>query len=393
MRKPTIRKRINHFLLRAGRRLQLRRVFAYPEHLQVVSTHACNLRCLNCSKTYYTTDNQHLSAEVYRRVRDSLFPYARSLSLEGLGEPLLGPLFPEMLEDAAKQSLKICFVTNATRLDDKMIKQIVRVGADVAISLDGATAETHERSRPGSRFSQVLESFARFQEERKARPDTDFHLNISTVVNRLNLDEISGLLSIAAKYGITTVCLMNPGVGDRTDLFAREAIGAFPDLFASRIGGLVEQARTLGVHLDYPRLLSGSAPLPGNGTIQDVPPSDSPAPNRSSSPTPDQRFFPARCMDPWNMVYIDVDGWVRWCCRATGVAMGNLLEHDFWDIWNNEHYRSLRGCINTNNPPEFCRSCNLNWGVTGGDERYVEKLKAMGITLPAPPRIGITWGK
>ena len=98
-------------------------------------------------------------------------------------------------------------------------------------------------------------------------------------------------------------------------------------------------------------------------------------------------------MDPWNMVYIDVDGWVRPCCRATWVGMGNLLTEDFRDIWNNRHYRDLRGSINTNNPPEFCRTCNMNSGINRGDERHVERLKAMGIALPEPPRIGVTRNK
>jgi radical SAM protein with 4Fe4S-binding SPASM domain len=247
----------------------------------------------------------------------------------------------------------------------------------MTVSLDGAKAETHERSRRGSQFAQVMEVFAQCQSERRARPNTQCHLSISTVVNRLNLDEVGGILEIAAQYGIGTLALINPGVGDRTDAFAGEAIGRFPDLFASRIGAIVERARMLGVHLAYPDLPSDEPSAPRNSQES----------GRGGLPG---RLFPGRCLDPWTMAYIDVDGWVRPCCRALWIGMGNILAENFRDIWNNEHYRNLRGSVNTNNPPEFCRTCGANSGINRGDERQMERLRAKGIALPQPPRIGIT---
>lgn len=377
-------KKINHFLLRVGRRFQLRRVWAYPEIVQLIPTNACNLHCKNCPKTYYATDNRHLHPEVYARVRNDLFKHIKVLNLQGLGEPLLAPLFPKMLEEAEEYGLKVVFVTNATLLDRALIKKLIKIGANVTISLDGANAETHEKARPGSNFSQILDAFALFKEERKVQGNTGFLLHINTVVNRMNVDEIDGIIDIAAKYGINLVNLINPGVGDRTDEFAVAAIGKHPHLLASKIDSLIKKAKLLGIGLLYPVFAAA------NNQPQDA----EHKPESQKSPSKpihqNKRLFPGRCLDPWNMIYIDVDGWVRPCCRVLWLGMGNILENSFWEIWNNKHYRTLRKHINSNNPPDFCRTCDMNWGINLGDDLYVKKLEEMGITLPKPPIIGVT---
>ena len=377
-----IREKLNHFLLRVGRRLELRRVWAYPETLQLVPTNACNLRCKNCPKTYYPTDTRHLSSDVYTRVKEALFKNIRVLNLQGLGEPLIAPLFPQMLEDAEKHRLKVIFVTNATTLDRAMTKKLVKIGAIITISLDGAKPETHERARPGSKFSQVMEVFDIFKEEKQRQESSGFVLNINTVVNVMNVNELEGIIDIAARYGINCINLINPAIGERDDEFAKGAIGNHPELLSSQINDLIMKAQTKGVYLSFPDFILKYAKKNGND-------SHNLKRDETSETILGKRLFPGKCLDPWNMIYIDVDGWVRPCCRAIWLGMGNILENTFWEIWNNKHYRELRGCINTNNPPDFCRTCNTNWGINRGDEFYLEKLRQRGIQLQDPPRIGI----
>lgn len=374
--------KLNHFLLRVGRRLELKRVWAYPETLQLVPTNACNLRCKNCPKTHYSSDNRHLSPEVYKRAKEDLFRNIRVLNLQGLGEPLLAPLFPQMIDDAENYGLKIIFVTNATTLDKVMIEKLVQIGATITISLDGARPETHEMSRPGSKFSQLMEAFELFKEEKQKQVNSDFVLNINTVVNTMNVNEVEGIIDIAGRYNVKCVNLINPAIGERNDEFAKIAIGNHPELLSSQIHYLIKKAISIGVHLSFPDFILKFC----NSSKSD---------NKDSSPDykreerRDNRLFPGKCFDPWNKIYIDVDGWVRPCCRAIWLGMGNILENSFWEIWNNEHYRGLRGSINTNNPPDFCRNCNMNTGINRGDEFYIEKLKQRGIQLPDPPLIGI----
>jgi len=367
-----IRRKWNGALNRLSRRLFLRRALGLPREVQIVPTNACNLHCRACPKTHYPTDNRHLSPDVYERVKRELFPAVRILNLQGLGEPLLAPLFRQMVKDAKAFGLKIKFVTNAMSLDEDVMREIVTAGADVTVSLDGARAETHEDSRTGSKFSVVIDALSEFQTLQQKIQNDDFHISINTVVTKRNVGELEDIIDISAKYGVSALTLISPGVGDRKDDYAQDVISHYPDLLSSRMEGLIRKAREKEITLFHPAFAH-----PSSNKQQDERPSGG-------------RLFPGTCLDPWRQTYIDVDGWVRPCCRAIWVGMGNILEKPFKKIWNDVHYVRLRRFVNSNNPPEFCRGCTNWWGITLGDELYMESLKARGITLPAPPEIGVT---
>lgn len=370
-----LKRKWNHLLLRAGRGYNWRRVFAWPQVLQIVPSNACNLHCRNCPKTYYPTDNQHLASYVYEQVRKQLLPHISSIILQGCGEPLCSPLFPSLIEDAERFKLHVSFVTNATLLRPEMISRLVRCGAEVTVSLDGGTAETHEAARPGAHFSRIMQVFASFADERQRHPGTGFRFNINTVVNRMNAHELPMILELAGRHGASVLNLINPGVGEREDDYALAAIGHYPELLTRQLPALRRRAAELSVYLSVPPFFEDPALAPA-------------AARPLAAAPPASRLFPQRCLDPWTMTFIDVDGSVRPCCRALWLDMGNILEDSFWAIWNNKHYRRLRAHINSNNPPAFCRNCNTSWGITGGDEHHVRKLRHRGIELPKPKKIG-----
>ena len=388
-----------NFLARLNRRFEPRRAFGYPQHLQLSPTNACNLRCSNCPKTHYPTSNQHMPPEVYRQVKEQLFSHVSILDLQGLGEPTMAPLFPQMLEDGHRHRLKVKFTTNATLLKPPMIEELVAMAAEVTVSLDGACAETHEASRPGADFERVIEALTEFRRATEKLASSGrrggFVLNINTVVSVNNLAEIPELISIAAKCRAMRLTLINPGVGERTDEFARAAIGNHPDLLRRQIAQLRQLAQECGVMLIYPPFFH-EAPLMA---VAEAPSPDAQQPAAQEKLTdangfilPNaKRIFPGKCFDPWQMIYVDVDGWVRFCCRAVNYGMGNVLESSFKEIWHGDHYQRLRTSVNSNCPPAICRDCVAPWGITHGDEEFCQKLAQREIRLPEPPLIGVTY--
>jgi MoaA/NifB/PqqE/SkfB family radical SAM enzyme len=340
---------------------------------------------MQCPKTWYDTDNRHMSREVYARVREQVLPHARVLNLQGLGEPMLSPLFGTMLDDAERHGLRVLFVTNTMFFKPGYVDRLVGLGAQITVSIDGACNETHLESRPGNDLDGVLSVLRSFRDARARQPGTGFELHINTVVTTRNVDQLEGILDLCIPLGISGYQLINPGVGPRTDEFARDAIGNEPDRLAARLPALVRKAETHGIRMSYPQFGSSGSPNSETTRKESVPAERPPRPaatRRGKSP------FPGKCRDPWNSVYIDVDGWIRPCCRAIWIGMGNILLEPFERIWNNHEYRTLRRTIHGEGPPAFCRNCNTGWGITRGDERYIEKLEARGIRLPRPPRIG-----
>lgn len=357
------------------------RADAWPETLQLAPTNACNLRCSQCPKTWHETDNRHMRPEVYRRVREQILPHVREVHLQGLGEPMLSPLFGAMLDDAERLGLRIHFVTNSHFLDEGMAARLVRAGADATISIDGACEETHQWSRPGNALALVTRALDALLAERRRQPESRFTLRVNTVVTTKNAGELLAILELCGRYGAISLQLINPGVGKREDEFARAAIGNHPELLREQIPRLRARAKELGVELQIPEYFWPRPPEPAAGGAAGA------CAAGLLSFLGAQRLFPGVCRDPWRMVYVDVDGWVRPCCRALWVGMGNLIYEPFESLWNNEVYRALRASIHSDNPPAFCRDCTLGWGITCGDERFVEKLEARGIHLPPPPRI------
>jgi MoaA/NifB/PqqE/SkfB family radical SAM enzyme len=372
-----IRRKINSGLNRISRKLELIRVVGLPYEIQLVPTNACNLRCKSCPKTYYGTDNRHLSPEIYERVKRELFPHIRILNLQGLGEPLLSPVFPQMVEDARLHGIKIKFVTNATKFTPGLMKQLVECGGDVTISLDGASSQTHEEARPGADFSLIVDVMKEFHALSSQFPAAGFSMSINTVVTRRNVHELGSILELGIEFGISSLNFINPGVGDREDEYARDVIGHYPELFSEQMKQIIPKAKSHGILLQYPHLTGSQVPKSSNSAEE------------KKESFSGKRLFPGKCYDPWRLAYIDVDGWLRPCCRAVWIGMGNIMEKPFRKIWNDAPYKDLRRFVNSNNPPDFCRTCTLWWGITLGNELYMDELKKRGIDLPPPPFIGI----
>jgi len=348
----------------------------YPLELQIVPANACNFRCLACPKSQYDTDNRMLHRDVYARVREQVLPWVREVNLQGLGEPMLSPLFPAMLADARSLDLPVKFVTNASRFTPGNVADIVATRGEMTISIDGARRETHEESRAGADWDQQMAALAML----KAALDSParhpaFVFRVNVVVTTRNLGELEGIMEIAARHGAASVWFIAPAMGDRADDFARDAITYHEDAFRARMPAVREKAKALGIDPIFPPYML-RPPVRASAAAEA---------GRPSRPDP---LFPQKCMDPWRTVYVDVDGWIRPCCRALWVGMGNIMTQDFRAIWNNVHYRALRRAIHSDAPPDFCRECTLPWGITGGDADYMSKLESLGVSVPPGPRIG-----
>ncbi len=318
-----------------------------------------------------------LEPVVYAKVREQLLPHARLVDLQGLGEPMLSPLFFPMLADARTMGLEVRFTTNGSLVTRESAVEIAASPVRLALSIDGATALTHEDSRPGSNFAQLLDALRAIRDAATSPAAHPlFRFEVNTVVTRRNLDEVPDILKLAAVHGAGAVDLIAPGMGDRDDAYARDTIGRHEALFAEHLPAIRATAALLGIKVTVPPFLAqaGSEDLPA-------------PPPRGGA------IFPQQCPDPWRTVYVDVDGWVRPCCRALNIGMGNILEEDFWDIWNGHHYLRLRQALSSDAPPSFCRDCTLPWGITAGDSNYPAKLAERGIILPPPPDIGYSWDK
>jgi MoaA/NifB/PqqE/SkfB family radical SAM enzyme len=104
----------------------------------------------------------------------------------------------EVYETLAKGGTEIKIETNGLDLDDQACDRLKALKvACVQISIDGATAATHEKLRPGSGYQKAWDAIDRLV-ERGLEPELVF------IPNRLNVDDAVKVYEQAAERGVRT---------------------------------------------------------------------------------------------------------------------------------------------------------------------------------------------
>lgn len=179
-------------------------------HLILAPTHACNLRCRHCYLPDHKTEL--LSKDVVFRVVDEWSDIVlrergrfRGIFHVKGGEPLVVPYFSELLQHVVeKQTLWFMITTNGTLGDEQLYDQLARANqalaghVTVVVSVDGATASTHELLRGSGQFAPTIE----FIRELRSR---DVQVYMNSVIHRDNLHEIPKFIAMAKALDIAQV--------------------------------------------------------------------------------------------------------------------------------------------------------------------------------------------
>ena len=160
-------------------------------------TNRCGARCITCceesgpDKAWRDELLRDEAVALARRIVESGIPYVAF----GGGEPLGAPYCWELFELLAAGSVALKIETDGTRIDDAAAERLVRLGVQcVQVSVDGATAATHERVRPGSSFDAATAAIRRLA-SRGLAPQLVF------VPTRWNLGEAVAVYDLAVELG------------------------------------------------------------------------------------------------------------------------------------------------------------------------------------------------
>lgn len=188
----------------------------YPTFLEIdlPNTH-CNVglekpspshpACVMCERAspLFIPENDRLK-EVIAKI-SHLMPNIDNIHIQGVAEPFFKNLFFEVLDllDFDKYSEK-CFVsltTNGTLFNKQTRSEYLRrcPKSVSTFSIDASTAETYKKIRILPLFDKVLENLYDYSKERDKKNQ---FLRISNNINILNVDEVVGMVHIAAKANV-----------------------------------------------------------------------------------------------------------------------------------------------------------------------------------------------
>ena len=157
-------------------------------------TKTCNLSCKHCrAEAVEGNEPDQLNTLEARRFIDSLtdFVEAPILIFSG-GEPLCREDIFGLLILAKEKGLRTALASNGTLIKEEMARRIKEAGVSrVSISLDGASASTHDS------FRQVKGSFELALQGCKNLKKEGLSLQINTTLTRYNLREMPDILNLA----------------------------------------------------------------------------------------------------------------------------------------------------------------------------------------------------
>lgn len=328
-----------------------------PSFLQIEPVGQCNLRCKMCAIQFRTDGPPHgplafMPYETFTQLIDQ-FPTLAELQLQGLGEPMMHPQFFDMVAYAAARGVKVSTNTNLTLLNPRRAERCVTSGLDTLhFSIDGATAATYEAIRVHAHFERVLGNLALLQETRARMASDSPRLRMVSVLMRRNLHELPDLVRLAHRYGVGTLFVQHlcHDFGEaslpehyrpmRAFVDEETVLAEDPSRVDHYFAAARETAAALGVDLRLPNLRPRLHP-PG---------------------TPGRE----RCSWPWTGAYLSYQGLAMPCCMVSTpdrANFGNMATLGVEEIWNGEQYQAFRDRLDSDDPPEICRSCAVYRGV------------------------------
>ena len=168
-------------------------------------TQACNLKCKHCyndASEHPSTDE--LSTEEAKKLLEELAEWGVKLLIIDGGEPLCRRDFFELAHYASMKGLRVVVGSNGTLIDDVVAMKMRKAGIQaVAISIDGASAESHDK------FRGEKGAFEKAMKGVKACKRVGLPFQFNTVIRRQILKEMTDILKMAVDFGATAVELFD----------------------------------------------------------------------------------------------------------------------------------------------------------------------------------------
>jgi MoaA/NifB/PqqE/SkfB family radical SAM enzyme len=304
----------------------------------LLTNYACNLRCSMCRMPQddarlrreglspLSTDGMLSVIDAFARLG------TRGIGFTG-GEPMLRPDLLALLRRTRERGMLTHLNTNGTLLTERSVGDLLEAGvSSMNISLDGATAESHDRTRGVSgSFGKTVEAVRLVDRMRKDR-GAALRLKVVSVLSEDNLDEVAEYLALAASLGV-----------DCVEFIPRQP---FPEGAGK---GAVAGPETLAKLERVLALLSDAEALP-------VPLEDSARMLALFPPTFRGEPSPLACHAGYNSLAVDCYGRIFPCLPYLNWdrPAGNVSDMPLETFWYSKAYAPVRAEV------ARCKACTLN---------------------------------
>jgi len=198
----------------------LRSVFKYPAYLIsrftgltlatpilgcIAVTYRCNARCSMCTFPARAGREEYDTGRMKGIIDDFVELGIDNIAFTG-GEPMLRRDIFELVAHVKSRGALAQMATNALTLDGASSERLVKAGLDaLTISIDGATAEVHDRIRGvAGAFDKAVAAAGHVLAARR-RLGNDLILSLSAVIVPENIHQLADIVALARGLGADNV--------------------------------------------------------------------------------------------------------------------------------------------------------------------------------------------
>lgn len=343
-----------------------------PTWVALDMTRRCNTVCLGC---FYHCIQPRDPSPGDPKVEDLPFELAERLSKElaqlhtpevillGEGEPLLHPRYLDVIGSFKKAGLRVQSFTNGTLVDEEMAERLVDSRLDVLnVTFWAVNEEEHAYWHPGVSLSHLdhrRRALARLASAKSRKNQRSPRINIQLPLNRNNFTNLEERVNL----------VLASGCEEMTFGFFRDWGGEFEDRCL-----LPKDGENMREGLQSAKNRFEAAGIEHNVDEYMA---------RIRWGADAWRSVP--CYAGWYQSYVKVDGTVL-ACGHCSLAMGNLHERPFAEIWNRPAYKEFRrlssnpeGLLSLRDPCNCANCCLWSHNVRVHRAfRWLAPLKAVG---------------
>lgn len=301
-----------------------------PIIAQIEPTSLCNLKCEMCIRDKIGISMGNMTLENFKKILEKLDCLFK-IHLSGQGEPFLNKDFFKMVKCANDRGIIVNTNTNATLLNDNVIKKICNVEiGEIAISIESTKKDIYEKIRKGAKFDKVIENVKNLNEKIREKNKKTI-VSFAVTILKDNIDEIENFVRLTKIIGIKKIIFQI--IQEKEDYVSKYNKNAKKQI-TSKLKTLIKQ-----------KMKEAKKIAKKNNIILIFDEEKSKG-----------------CIWPWRSIYITWNGYVTPCCKILDYKkpyMGNILKEDFWKIWNGKEYQMFRKLLKERKAPLPCRGCNM----------------------------------
>ncbi|MEW6443449.1 MAG: radical SAM protein [bacterium] len=298
--------------------------YNFPAVYQIEITNRCNLSCKMCSRLEELRAEgsvpADMSMETLRRILDQIRSVYH-IGLFGRGEPLLHPDLIGMIEYCAHRGVpQISITTNGLLLSGETRQSLAASKlTELRVSIDGADPKTYREIRNAD-LEKVLDNVRQFT------ASSDIPVTVNFVLGESNWDGALGMPELTRSIGAQCLRVFNTLGRSGSVLAMVQRDGHRAGSYDRLRKDLSRRCAEMGLAFQIDRLGM------------------------------------RRCLWPFFMAFIDIDGHLTPCCRLEHIRLSSVAKDGLFKAWNHTNVRAWRKRILRGDFPRPCRDIHCTAG-------------------------------